>query len=71
MRTLLKGEAAFHTNQRVRERTKSSSIASILLARRVRWIQTVAWNPARHQLLLSTVTGNTKLAQYQTLDEHW
>eukprot|EP00972_Heterocapsa_arctica_P062641 9237670-Heterocapsa_arctica.AAC.1 len=69
MRIMLKGEAAYHTNQWVRERTQMHTIASTLCARRVRWIQTLARNPSHHQLLLATVTGYSKNSQHRSLDE--
>eukprot|EP00972_Heterocapsa_arctica_P015878 2340496-Heterocapsa_arctica.AAC.1 len=47
-----------------------STIASMLLARRVRWIQTIARNPMHHQLLLATVTGKPNNSQHESLDEH-
>eukprot|EP00972_Heterocapsa_arctica_P031128 4581823-Heterocapsa_arctica.AAC.1 len=46
------------------------SIASTLLARRVRWIQSIARDPLHHQLLLATVTGQPNNSQYKSLDEH-
>eukprot|EP00972_Heterocapsa_arctica_P115261 16446800-Heterocapsa_arctica.AAC.1 len=69
LRIMLKGEAAYHTNQWVRERTQTSAILSILLARRVRWIQTIAQNLSHHQLILATVTGKPNNAQYDSLDD--
>eukprot|EP00972_Heterocapsa_arctica_P088127 12996094-Heterocapsa_arctica.AAC.1 len=53
-----------------RENTHSSTILSMLFARRVRWIQTIARIPSHHLLLLATVTCKPKDAQYNTLDEH-
>eukprot|EP00972_Heterocapsa_arctica_P114218 16441337-Heterocapsa_arctica.AAC.1 len=57
LRVLHLGQAARQTNEWTREAAQCPTLASILQARRIRWLQVLLAAPTEHVPLLAAVTG--------------
>eukprot|EP00972_Heterocapsa_arctica_P016506 2436110-Heterocapsa_arctica.AAC.1 len=57
LRVILHGRAAGRTNYWVRVAAQCPTLASLLQARRIRWLQVLLAAPTEHVPLLAAVTG--------------
>eukprot|EP00972_Heterocapsa_arctica_P029250 4301405-Heterocapsa_arctica.AAC.1 len=71
LRILLRGDAAYQTNNWVLQRLHIPSVASFLCAQRIRWLQRIISQPDAHMLLLAVVTGRSQQSQIGALDVNY